>query len=203
MAKIRTLVKIEKQSTYSTGTTLTCTGTGSVLEGCTGTVWAVPVQFCYCITYTGTGSKVYRYRFRNLPRNGNFTIFQAFFFHNSLLLHPLSKTNMESLKTTSPILLISQRIQGFIPKFTQFYKILELGRIPYLLIINQGFSTKLPINLELGCLPNKTLDKGTNLMSKENPSNPYPSRFLDKILPKSIQRSCIHTNLYKVPYDPY
>ena len=50
MAKIRTLVEIEKQNTTCTGTTLTCTGTGSVLEGC-----------------TGTGLGMYRYRSPKLP----------------------------------------------------------------------------------------------------------------------------------------
>ena len=63
---------------------------------------------------------------RNLPINGNFTIFHALFFHSSLLFHSSSKINMKSLQTIPQLLLISQRIQGFIPKFTQFYKTLEL-----------------------------------------------------------------------------
>ena len=46
MAKIRMLVEIEKQSTTCTGTALTCTGIGSVLE-------AIPHLFRTC---TGTGS---------------------------------------------------------------------------------------------------------------------------------------------------
>ena len=63
---------------------------------------------------------------RNLPINGNFTIFHALFFHSSLLFHSSSKINMKSLQTIPQLLLISQRIQRFIPKFTQFYKTLEL-----------------------------------------------------------------------------
>ena len=60
MAKIRTLVKTEKQSTYGTGTALTCTGTGSVMEGCTGTG----------LGCTGTVlllHHLYRYRFKGVP----------------------------------------------------------------------------------------------------------------------------------------
>ena len=53
-------------------------------------------------------------------------IFHSLFFHNSLLFHPSSKTNMESLQTTPQTLLISQRIQEFIPKFTKLYKIIQL-----------------------------------------------------------------------------
>ena len=133
MAKIRMLVEIEKHSTTCTGTGQSCTGTGSVLE-------TIPHLFRTC---TGTGSvlegcsapvpvQVYEICLEIVY----FTIFHALFFHNSLLIHPSSKTNMESLPTIPQTLLICKRILGFIPKFTQFYKALELGRIPYLLIIN-------------------------------------------------------------------
>ena len=60
MAKIQTPVKIEKQSTYGTGIALTCTGTGSVLKGCTGTG----------LGYTSTVSllhHLYRYSFKGVP----------------------------------------------------------------------------------------------------------------------------------------
>ena len=68
---------------------------------------------------TGTGLRFCR-------EMAEFTIFHALFFHNSLLFHSSSKTNMESLKATPPTLLISQSIQGFILKFTKLYKTLEL-----------------------------------------------------------------------------
>ena len=94
MAKIRMLVEIEKQSTTCTGTALTCTGTGSILE-------AIPHLFR---TYTGTSSvledctapfpHLYQYRLRKLPRNGGIH-------HSSYTFSPIIlffiKTNMESL----------------------------------------------------------------------------------------------------------
>ena len=67
-----------------------CTGTCS---GCTGT--------CH----------------RKLPIMCIFSHFSCTFFHRSLLLHPSSKTNMESLQTTPPNT-FRQRIQ----RFTQFYQ---------------------------------------------------------------------------------
>ena len=123
MAKIRMLVEREKQSTTCTGTALICTGIGLVLE-------VIPHLFRTC---TGTGS-VLEGCFTPVPVQVSeicqeivyFTIFHALFFHNSLLIHPSSKTNMESLPTTPQTLLICKRILGFIPKFTQFYKTLEL-----------------------------------------------------------------------------
>ena len=82
MAKIRILVEIEKHSTTCTGTALTCTGTGSVLE-------AIPHLFR---TYTGTGSVLegctapvpiqvaeIAHKWWNSP------FFMHFFSHNSLL----------------------------------------------------------------------------------------------------------------------
>ena len=115
----------------------------------------------------------------------DFTNFHAFFFHNSLLFHSSSKINMESLQTTPQTLLISQRIQRFKPKFTQILQNLGIGK--------DSLSTY--YQLELGCIPNKTLEKGTNLISKENPSNPYPSSLCTKIIPKSIQ---FHTQTPKI-----
>ena len=76
----------------------------------------IPVQVQRC---TGTS-------LQNFPINGVFTIFHALIFHNSLLFHSSSRINMKSFQTTPQLLLISQRIQGFIPKFTQFYQTLEL-----------------------------------------------------------------------------
>ena len=64
--------------------------------------------------------------FRICPEMAEFTIFHALFFQKSLIFHSSSKINMEPLQTTLQTLLISQRIQGFIPKFTQLYKTLEL-----------------------------------------------------------------------------
>ena len=49
-----------------------------------------------------------------------------------------------------------------------------------------GLFNQLPLILELGCVPNKTLEMGTNLMSKENPSNSYPSNSCTKIILESI-----------------
>ena len=82
-------------------------------------LWVVPVPICHYISGTGTG-------LRFCPEMVEFTIFLALFFHNSLLFHPSSKTNMESLQTTSQTLLISQRIQGFIPKLTKLHKTIHL-----------------------------------------------------------------------------
>ena len=89
------------------GTTLTCTGTGSVLEGCTGTV----------LGCTGTVlllHQLYRYNSKGIPvqvseicpEMVNFTIFHALFFPNSLLFHSSSKINMKSLQKTPQIPLI-------------------------------------------------------------------------------------------------
>ena len=85
MSKIQTLVKIEKQGTTCTGTTLTCTGTGSVLE-------AIPHLFRTC---TCTGSVLEGCSLpvpvqvsEICPEMVYFTIFHALFFHNSLLMHP-------------------------------------------------------------------------------------------------------------------
>ena len=69
----------------------------------------------------GTGTSL-----RFCQEMAEFTIFHALFFHNYLLFHPSSKTNMESLQTTPQTLLISQRIQGFIPKFSKLYKTIHL-----------------------------------------------------------------------------
>ena len=49
-----------------------------------------------------------------------------------------------------------------------------------------GLFNQLPLILELGCVPNKTLEMGTNLMSKENPSNSYPSNSCTTIMLESI-----------------
>ena len=100
------------QNPSCTGTALTCTGTGwskmTRTQAVPVQVQGVPVQVprkCQEMVY--------------------FTIFHALLFHTSLLFHSSSKINMKSLQTTPQILLISQRIQGFIPKFTQFYQTLE------------------------------------------------------------------------------
>ena len=73
-------------------------GTDSILEDGTGTDLK---RYRYCFATAsvvpvplqrgiGTG-------LRFCPEMAEFTIFHALFFHKSLLLHPSSKTNMESL----------------------------------------------------------------------------------------------------------
>ena len=99
-------------------------------------LWMVPVPFSSASVIPvpplfGTGTKV-----RFCPEMAEFTLFHSPFFHNSLLFHPSSKTNMESLQTTPQTLLISQIIQGLILKFTKLYKTIQIGRIPYLIDIN-------------------------------------------------------------------
>ena len=104
-------------------------------------LWMVPIPFCLCISGTDTTPVWYRYhpclvpvpplfgtstKLQFCPEMAEFSLFHSPFFHNSLLLHPSSKTNMESLQTTPQTLNCSQRIQGFIPKFTQLYKTMEL-----------------------------------------------------------------------------
>ena len=120
MVKIRTLVKIEKQNTTCTGTALTCTSTGSVLEGC-----------------TGTGPKVYRYRSPKMPR---MCVFLPFFH----MLIP--KSTQYSIYTSNPLQI--HLIISFLLKLsfnTHLFNSIELKHAFYSsLIQGRGFySTQL------------------------------------------------------------
>ena len=84
-------------------------GSGGLYRYRFATASTVPVPL-----QRGTGTSL-----RICPEMADFTIFHVLFFHNSLLFHPSLEFNMESLQTTPQTLLISQRIQRFIPKFTQ------------------------------------------------------------------------------------
>ena len=112
---------------------------------------------------TGTCSRCTGTCHPKMPRMCIFSHFSCTFIHKSLLMHPSSKTNMESLPTTPQTLLVCKRILGFIPKLHPILQILGIVKDS---ISTHYQSTKLPLNLELECLPSKTLEKGTKLISK-------------------------------------
>ena len=156
--------KIKAAGSSGIGTTLVGTGTNHVLHVGTGTTLSryryhfgsgewywypfalVPVPFGLCKVVPVPLLLWYQYPLAGLLRNGRFCPVHSLFFHKPLLLHPTSKTNMDSLQNNSTNTYNdgleflepnpNHRIQGFIPKFTNLYKTIELGRIPYLFDTN-------------------------------------------------------------------
>ena len=137
------LPKIRTAGSSGTGTGTTCIGTStkSVMVSGTGTTlpWyqyhLASVRWYRYRPCSGTGTTL-----RDCPEMVDFAFFHSLFFHKSLIFHPTSKTNMESLQNNSTNTYNggldflkpnpSQRIQGFIPKFTNLYKTIELSGIP-------------------------------------------------------------------------
>ena len=166
--------KIKAVRSSGTYTTLVGTDTNHVLHVGTGTTLSwyqyhfgsgewyryhfalVPVPFGLCKVVPIPPLLGYQYHFTELPRNGRFCHFEPNFsflniFNSSYIKthHEYNSSNtynggLEFLKPNP-----SHRIQGFIPKFTNLYKTLEIGRIPYQFDTNYGCSTQLPTNLRL------------------------------------------------------
>ena len=104
---------------------------------------------------TGTGSRCTGTLHPKMPRMCIFSPFSYTFIHRSLLMHPSSKTNMESLPRTPQTLLICKKIHNFhtkfIPKSSIHTYFLDLGLnfssllLPFFLLY--GFSPNLRPNL--------------------------------------------------------
>ena len=127
------LPKIKAAGIIGTGTTWISTGTKPVLVSGIGTTlpWyryhLASVRWYRYHPCSGTGTTL-----RDCPEMADFAIFHSLFFHKSLILHPTSKTTMESLQNNSTnnynggVELLkpnpSHRYQGFILKFQIFTK---------------------------------------------------------------------------------
>ena len=112
--------------------------------------------------------------------------------HSYYILH--QKLTWNPSKQLPPILLIRQRIQ----RFTQFYQNFGIMKDSIFNYDQLGFSTKLPLILELGCVPNKTLEKETNLLFKVNSNN-----HTQEILVQKSYQSHVCKNPYSTLVVPY
>ena len=165
-----------------TGTALTCAG---IALTCTGTDW--PKMTRTKIVLVQVPQKCLEMVY--------FTIFHGLLLHTSLIFHSSSKINMKSIQTTPQILLISQIIQGFIPKFTQFYQTSEFLKDSIFNYDQLGIFNQASLNSRVRVC-SQQLEKGTNLIFKENPSTHTQVICIQKSynsLLESIQKSSIHT----------